>query len=83
MVCEKLVKGLTWYTAVQYPPQYIALSARLKASSRLTIVVEGAGMINEDSGAAGGSEGTGSEGSYDGTKVSKSSGAESSSSAAA
>jgi len=47
------------------------------------MVVEGAGMKNEDPGAAGGSEDTGSEGSYEGTKVSKSSGAESSSSAAA
>jgi hypothetical protein len=47
------------------------------------MVVEGVGMKNEDPGAAGGSEDTGSEGSYEGTKVSKSSGAESPSSAAA
>jgi len=47
------------------------------------IVVEGAGTENEEPDAVGDSEDTGSEGSYEGTKVLKSSGAESSSSAAA
>ena len=63
----------------------MALSALLKASSRLTMVVEGGGMKNAelDWVVAGGSEGTGRDGSCVGTKVLKSSGAVSSSSSAA